>query len=105
MRVSYGKTWGVQLATWRHFLVGVAVTDMKRRGNPNWGKMGPVMPAVPTQFEDEVRRLKLRPDEYVDSRKLRQWAYRYRNSNYVPEALLKAWGLDVYSLRDVWSET
>ena len=70
-----------------------------RRGNPDWGKpqaLGPVV-VVPTSFEQAVEELSLSPDQYVDSARLREWARSNKNSKYVPEALLRAWGFDVDS--------
>jgi hypothetical protein len=71
----------------------------KRRGNPNWGKPemnGAVVPTV-TEFQQVARDFNLQPDQYVDSTRLREWASRHRNSRYIPETLLKAWGIDVES--------
>jgi hypothetical protein len=68
---------------------------MKRRGNPNWGKpvSGPVVPVV-TEFEKTVEEYKLAPDQYVQSPQLREWARRNKNSKFIAEALLKAWGFE-----------
>ena len=69
---------------------------MGRRGNPNWGKpvsLGPVLPAV-SAFEQAVKELKLQPDQYVHSQRLREWASRNKNSKFIPESLLEAWGLE-----------
>ena len=69
----------------------------KRRGNPNWGKperSGALLPTA-TEFEQAVRKFNLKPDEYVNSKHLRKWAQQNRHSKYIPESLLKAWGLDV----------
>ena len=69
---------------------------MGRRGNPNWGKpvpSGPVVPTV-TPFEEAVKQLKLQPDQYVHSTRLREWASRNKNSKFIPESLLQAWGLE-----------
>ena len=69
---------------------------MKRgRGNPNWGKPFPLIPAFPTEFEMQVRRLGLQKSEYVNSRALRGWCERNRNRYYVPEWLLKTWRIEV----------
>lgn len=69
----------------------------KRRGNPNWGKPEPPRPIVivPTSFERAVEEFKLTPDQYVRSVRLREWARANKNSKYIPEALLEAWGFDV----------
>jgi hypothetical protein len=75
-------------------------TDMaKRRGNPNWGKPEPIGPVVPTitSFEMVVKEYKLTPDQYVRSTRLREWARRNKNSKYIPEALLEAWGFEIES--------
>jgi predicted metal-binding protein len=59
----------------------------KRRGNPNWGKPEPIGPVVPTvtSFEQIVKEFK------------REWARRNKNSKYIPEALLEAWGFEIES--------
>ena len=69
---------------------------MGRRGNPNWGKAVPSGPVVPTvtSFEEAVKQLKLQPDQYVCSTRLREWARRNRNSKFIPESLLQAWGFE-----------
>ena len=71
----------------------------KRRGNPNWGKPEPIGPVVPTvtSFEQIVKEFKLSPDQYIRSTRLREWARRNKNSKYIPEALLEAWGFEIES--------
>ena len=71
----------------------------KRRGNPNWGKPEPIGPVVPTvtSFEEIVKEFKLSPDQYIRSTRLREWARRNKNSKYIPEALLEAWGFEIES--------
>lgn len=71
----------------------------KRRGNPNWGKPEPIGPIVPTvtEFEQVVREFKLQPDQYLRSTRLREWARRNKNSKYIPEPLLEAWGFEIES--------
>jgi hypothetical protein len=69
----------------------------KRRGNPNWGKwdtLGPVVVSL-TYFERAVEKFKLTPDQFVTSAELREWARNNKNSRFIPEALLEAWGFDV----------
>ena len=65
------------------------------RGNPNWGKPLPHLPALPTEFEIEARRLGLSKSEYVESAALKRWCDRNRNRVYVPEWLLGEWGMHV----------
>jgi hypothetical protein len=71
----------------------------KRRGNPNWGKPEPIGPVTPTitEFEQVVREFKLTPDQYLRSTRLREWARRNKNSKYIPEPLLEAWGFEIES--------
>jgi hypothetical protein len=67
------------------------------RGNPNWGR--PMLPAsvLCTEFEMQVRHLRLAPEEYVTSARLRDWCEENKNQHYVPEWLLKAWNISVNS--------
>src|SRR5215472_13106195 len=71
----------------------------KRRGNPNWGKPEPIGPVVPTitEFEQVVKEFKLAPDQYIRSTRLREWARKNKNSKYIPEPLLEAWGFEIES--------
>ena len=86
-----------------HFQVsqteGPKANMAKRRGNPNWGKPEPIGPVVPTvtSFEQVVKEFKLTPDQYIRSTRLREWARRNKNSKYIPEALLEAWGFEIES--------
>ena len=66
----------------------------KQRGNPNWGTATGASPASLSEFEKAARKLGLEPHRYVSSPQLHSWAERNCHSKYVPEALLKAWGLD-----------
>jgi hypothetical protein len=65
----------------------------KRRGNPNWGKPILSAQAVPTEFEGMVLRLGLTKETYSSSSQLRIWCERNSNRCYVPEWLLKEWGI------------
>ena len=66
-----------------------------RSGNANWGKPNLSFEAAgPTGFDDMVKRLKLQPEQYVESAELREWARKYRQARFAPETLLKAWRLD-----------
>jgi hypothetical protein len=68
---------------------------VKRRGNPNWGKTTEVAAIVvePSAFEQQVKKLGLIPDQYLESTRLKEWARHNMNSKYIPEDLLKGWGL------------
>jgi hypothetical protein len=71
---------------------------MNRRGNPKWASGGqaiPLGPALPTEFERQVRQLRLAPEDYASSHELRRWCERNRNRSYIPEWLLDAWAIPV----------
>lgn len=69
----------------------------RRRGNPNWGK--PFQPAgvLATEFELQVRKLRLTRDTHTCSVELRIWCEQNRNRCYIPEWLLDAWNITVDS--------
>jgi hypothetical protein len=58
-------------------------------GNPNRKKDQSAVCA----FELKANELGLTPDQYIQSRELRAWAVVHKNTRYIPEALLKVWGL------------
>jgi hypothetical protein len=68
---------------------------MPKRGNPRWSQgLGAAPdPPAPSEFERVAARLKLTPDEYANSPKLRAWAEKFWRQKFVPERLLKAWRL------------
>jgi hypothetical protein len=68
---------------------------MRRHGNPNWGRTTFCIPKVPTEFEVLVKRLGLTQKKYTSSPELKQWCASNRHRCYVPEWLLKEWGLEV----------
>jgi hypothetical protein len=47
-----------------------------------------------TSFEEAVKELKLQPDQYLRSTRLREWARRNKDSKFIPESLLQAWGFE-----------
>jgi hypothetical protein len=69
----------------------------KKRGNPNCGR--PMRPAsvLCTEFEMQARHLRVAPEEYVASARLREWCEENKNQHYIPEWLLKAWNISVNS--------
>jgi hypothetical protein len=76
--------------------IPVAIPATKRkRGNPNWGRPIPAVPALATEFELRVRKLQLTPGMYISSVELRIWCERNKNRLYIPEWLLEEWGLTV----------
>lgn len=64
------------------------------RGNPNWGKTEQDETPTITEFEQKVIELGLSPDQYLGSQELREWTAAHKNTRYVPEPLLQAWGFD-----------
>jgi len=52
----------------------------RKRGNPNWGKPIPPVPAGATEFEKQVQKLGLRKETCVASTELRKWCERNRTS-------------------------
>jgi hypothetical protein len=49
------------------------------------------VPDGPSAFEQQVKRLRLKPEQYAASGKLRDWCLANMRSHYVPEELLEAW--------------
>jgi hypothetical protein len=72
----------------------------RSRGNPDWGKLPRGMPARLTAFEKQVERLGLDTDQFTCSAELKRWCERNRTRVFVPEWLLKEWGMTV-ELNDV----
>jgi hypothetical protein len=72
--------------------------EVKRRGNPNWGKPQPFSfaPSI-SSFESMVKSLKLSPHQYEASQPLKEWVRANKNHKYVPQDLLQAWGFEAIS--------
>jgi hypothetical protein len=74
----------------------MAEIRQRRRGNPGWGKLPMVPPPdTPTEFDICIEQLGLCQEDYVASALLRTWCERHRNQCYIPEWLLKEWGIEV----------
>lgn len=71
------------------------IAQIRRRGNPNWGRPIHVPVALATEFELQASRLHLAPGACASSRALRLWCEKNRNRVYVPEWLLEEWGITV----------
>ena len=65
----------------------------KRRETPNWEKPFSSPTPVATEFEGIALRLGLTKETYSSSSQLRIWCERNSNRCYVPEWLLKEWGI------------
>jgi len=66
---------------------------LRNKGNPNWGKAGGDISIATTSFDEMVRRLNLSEKEYRSSTPLKEWAQKHKDSKYIPQDLLKAWGI------------
>jgi hypothetical protein len=68
----------------------------RRRGNPNWtsGQLSPI-PRLPTAFEIQVQKLGLNEQTCATSEALQRWCELNKNRCYIPEWLLKQWGISV----------
>jgi hypothetical protein len=71
------------------------VHKLRDKGNQNWGKVGAAIPKTPTSFDEMVRRLNLSEKEYQSSILLKEWVQKNKDSKYVPQRLLEAWGIEV----------
>jgi hypothetical protein len=68
----------------------------RRRGNPNWTSgLLTQIPRLATAFEEQVQKLGLNDQTCATSEVLERWCERNRNRCYIPEWLLKQWGLSV----------
>jgi hypothetical protein len=56
----------------------------------------PPLPVLATEFEMQVKHLRLTADTYVFSSELRRWYEQNRNRFYIPEWLLDEWGIIVH---------
>jgi hypothetical protein len=79
----------------RQLKMSSEVHKLQNKGNQNWGKSGGDIPNTPTSFEEMVRRLNLSEKEYRSSVPLKEWAQEHKDSKYVPQDLLEAWGIVV----------
>ena len=75
--------------------MAIPIAYNRKRGNPNWGRPILSVPALPTEFELRVRHLHLTAEMYTSSAALHTWCEQNRNRLYVPEWLLKEWGITV----------
>jgi len=69
----------------------------RRPVNARWSSGNPPTPRpnLPSEFETFAKQLGLTEQYYSDSHQLRAWCKENRNRCYVPEWLLKQWGIVV----------
>src|SRR5579864_273852 len=87
---------GAQFPTRKLLYSRSGTTRRRKPGNPNWGR--PIFhhaPYVATAFEQQVQELGLTEQTCVASEELRQWCKLNKDRCYIPEWLLKAWGISV----------
>lgn len=67
---------------------------MLTKKNPYFTNSYRIEPRVPTvsSFEEIVKTLALKPEQYAKSDKLKDWVKRNKNVKYVPSDLLMAYG-------------
>lgn len=71
---------------------------MAKRGNPNWSSgYFPITRPAATEFETRVRDLGLTMNNCAESVKLRNWCEANHHRCFIPEWLLKAWGIPIDS--------
>jgi len=75
---------------------------MPKGGHPRWSQGLGVAPdpPIPSDFERVAAHLKLSPDQYLSSPQLCVWVERNWRQKFVPEKLLKAWGLSDWGSPD-----
>jgi hypothetical protein len=54
-----------------------------------------MQPRLPTGFEEQVKKLGLNEQNCATSEKLKQWCELNKDRCYIPEWLLKRWGIPV----------
>ena len=72
------------------------LAPIKNRRNREWCYLS--VPNRPTEFEVEALKLGLEEPGYLSSIALRRWCEVNRNRVYVPEWLLKEWGITVEAI-------
>ncbi|MGA9527859.1 MAG: hypothetical protein WBS24_07080 [Terriglobales bacterium] len=93
LRLLFKGDFGCYTSFPRQFMITSEVQKLRIKGNSNWGKPCGEIPNMPTSFEEMVRQLELSEEEYVSSIPLKEWAKMHKDSKYVPQDLLKAWGI------------
>ena len=84
----------VSFGAWRSVKMSLPMTQ---HPNPNWASGGAARerPRAATEFEKRMRELHLSPDNCAASKELRRWCEDNKNRCYIPEWLLKTWGIPI----------
>jgi hypothetical protein len=69
------------------------VHKLRNKSNRHWGEGCADIPNTPSSFEEVARRLNLSEKQYRSSIPLKEWAQKHKDSKYVPQDLLEAWGI------------
>ena len=88
---------GVKLAADRIITTTMQINHRHETSTWSSGLPALVPPALPTAFEIRASELSLTAETYFESLELRRWCHDNRNKSYIPEWLLKAWGISVSS--------
>ena len=67
----------------------------RKRGNPNWSRPIPPSSALATEFDLRVKQLGLTVEMHRSSADLRAWCKQNKDRVYIPERMLKEWGIAV----------
>jgi hypothetical protein len=82
----------------RRSIMSLSCAMRGKRGNPRRSSGGQPLQAArgaATEFEVQVRQLRLTKETCAGSAELRTWCERNRNRCYIPEWLLKEWEIPV----------
>jgi hypothetical protein len=82
---------------------GLCLADTAIRTGPVASKSFFPAPAGSTEFETKLSQLRLTNETCASSAKLREWCFQNKNRCYIPEWLLKKWGILVNADMDVAS--
>jgi hypothetical protein len=61
--------------------------------NRTWSQFSQPAPVLPTAFEEQLRELGLTVETCAQSEALRRWCECHKDSHFIPEWLLKQWGI------------
>jgi hypothetical protein len=71
----------------------VLPAKIRKRGNSNWGRPIPDGCTLATEFDLQIRQLRLTAEMYASSAELRSWCQQNKERCFIPEWLLKEWDI------------